>query len=322
MKLIRVFSLAAVLSLTAGCSGGMFGTQPDCGSDETQKLIDQLVKEELEFAVQSNLDSQKELGSYDATQLENAVSRIKVRLEDVRTSRDDPDSSRMACRATLMIDLPKAVESTANEALSMAEMGTVREIANRYKIKRNSGKYASDFDYFVQPTDDGDKLFAEFDDDAPALAFMGEVLGSYLLADEIRAEKIEADKAEAEAKRIEREAREAEEAIEREAEQAFNAEGSAALNAAKVERELASESINAVWDAMPPGAKRDIEKLHDAWVGQMKARCAAQAAGTDTRASMRKARELNCQTNMVRSCTNTLRRNLDSPSRWSYCVIR
>jgi hypothetical protein len=318
----RFFGLAAALSIVSGCSGGLLGGGPDCGSDEAQRLIDQVVKEELEFAIQSDLDSQKELGSYDATQLDNAISRIKLRLEDVRTSRDDPDSSRLACRASLMIDLPKAVESTANEALALAEADTVREIANRYKIKRRSGKYAVEFDYFVQPTDDGDKLFAEIDDDSAALDFMGEVLGSYLLADEIRDQKIEADKAEAEAKRIEREAIEAEEAIEREAEEAFNAEGTAALKAAEVERKLASDSINAVWNAMPPGAKRDIEKLHDAWVGQMKARCAAQAAGTDQRASMRKARELNCQTNLVRSCANSLQRNLESPSRWTYCVIR
>jgi len=320
MKIFRLLGLAAALSLTAGCSD-ILGGDPDCGSDEAQKLIDQLVKEELEFAVQSDLDSQKELGSYDATELENAVSRIKLRLEDVRTSRDDPDSSRLACRATLVIDLPKAVESTANEALSMAEAGTVREIANRYKIKRRSGKFASEFDYFVQPTDDGDKLFAEMDDDAPALAFMGEVLGSYLLADEIRDQKIEADKAEAEAKRAEREAREAEEAIEREAENAFNAEGAAALKAAQVERELASESINAMWKAMSPAAKASIDKQHDAWVSQMNARCAAQAAGTDKRASMRKARELSCQTTYVKNCTNILRRNLSLTNDFWYCKV-
>lgn len=321
MAILRHFGLAATLSLTAGC-GGIFGNSPDCGSEKAQKQIDQLLKEELEFAVQSDLDSKKELGSYDATELENTVKRIKIKLQDVRTSRDDPDSSRLACRATLTVDLPKAVESTANEALSLAELGSVREIANRYKIKRRSGNYASDFDYFIQPTDDGSKLFAEIDDDARSLEFLGEVLATYLLADEIRSEKIEEDKAEAEAKRAEREARDAEEAIEREAEQAFNAEGSAALNAAKVERKLASESINAVWDAMPMAAQRDIDKLHDAWVGQMKARCAARAAGTDQRASMRQAKELQCQTSMVRSCTSTLRRNLNSPSRWSYCTVR
>ena len=322
MSFGRILGAIALITATAACGGGMFGGGPDCGSDEAQKQIDELLKEELEFAIQSDLDSKKELGSYDATELEDAVKRIKIKLEDVRTSRDDPDSSRMSCRATLAVDLPKAVESDANEALAMAELGSVREIANRYKIKRRGGKYASDFDYFIQPTDDGSKLLAEIDDDARSLEFLGEVLASYLLADEIREEKIEADKALAEEQRQEREAIEAEQAMEREATQAFNAEGAAALNAAQVERKLASESINAIWDAMPQGAQSDIEKLHDAWVGQMKARCAAQAAGTDQRASMRKASELQCQTNLVRSCANTLRRNLDNPRRWSYCSIR
>ena len=105
-----------------------------------------------------------------------------------------------------------------------------------------------------------------------------------------------------------------------EAKQAFEAEGAAALNSAQVQRKLASERINAVWTAMPVSFQKDLDSLHNAWVKEMKARCATEAAGTDTRSSMRKARELSCQTRLVRSCASTLERNIRSRStQMHYC---
>lgn len=143
-----------------------------------------------------------------------------------------------------------------------------------------------------------------------------------MLADEIRAERVAADREEAEEKRVELEAKRAVEAAEREEKEAYEGEGTAALNAAKVERELASDEINQVWKSMGKVHQNAIDELHDAWVKQMNARCAANAAGSDSRASMRQARELQCQTRMVKSCSRTLRRNVNSrSSRTSYCRL-
>lgn len=300
-----------------------------CSGDEARELIDGLFKEELEYAVQNQLDKQKELGSYDATELETAVRKLGVNLDDVRTSQDDPNSKRSSCRATIKIDIPNAVERKANETRAMAEIDDVRELANTYKMKRKGGVFAADFEYFIQPTDDGSKLLAEMDDDSAAISFMSEVLASYLLSDEIREEKIEQDQAaaaekavELAAERKEREEERAEQARIAEIDDAFNQEGVAALAAAKVERKLASERIGAVWLAMPQTAKDELEDLHSAWVKQMKARCAVRTAGTDKRASMREARELTCQTGEVRKCATTLEANLRRTSRFQYCSYR
>jgi hypothetical protein len=321
MHRLLTAGLPSLLLLLSACDGSPFGTAKSaCGGDEARAVIDDLLKEELAYSVQSQLDAQKELGSYDATELENAVKRIKIDLADVRTSRDDPESQRYSCRAALTLELPELVEKKANEVRGMADMGTVRELANRYKMKRVGGNYSSEFDYFIQPTDDGKKLFAEMDDDAPALSFLAEVLASYLLADEIREEKIAQDIATAQEERVAREQEMAEKQMEMELNSAFREEGDAALNSAKVQRELASERINAVWNAMDSGATEDLDKVHAAWVKEMKARCATEAAGTDERSSMRQARELQCQTRLVRSCATTLERNIgNSSSQWSYC---
>lgn len=302
--------LSAMIALV-GCNGLLSGQiEAECGSEEARKLVDQLVKEELEVQVQGQLDSEVAIGSYDATALDNAVRKIKVTLEDIRTSRDDPDSSRLACRASVLLVLPGQVEKTANEARIMAELGSIVDVANQYKVKRQRGGFVSDFNYFVQPTDDGRKLFVEVDPDAPPIEFLSEVMTSFLMADEIRAEKIAEDREAAEAERM-----------EREVEQAFVAEADAALNAAQVQRKLASDRIGAVWRAMPREAQRGLGALHNAWVQQMKASCAAQAAGTDERAAMRKAMELNCQAEMVQNCAATLARNTDSSNQWTYCRL-
>jgi len=296
-------------------------TKPEyaaCGSSEAKSLIDKLFREELEYSVQNALDSQKELGSYDTTELDSAVKRLNIALDDVRTSRDDPDSERFSCRATLKLDLPDNVEREANQTRAMAEMVDVRKLANRYKLKRKGQNFTTDFDYFIQPTDDGKKLFAEMDDDAPALQFLGEVLASYLLSDEIREEKIAQDQEEAAEKKELRDQEREEREMEREVGQAIDAEAKAALNSAKVERKLASDRINAVWLGMPGNVQDSLDKVHSAWVQEMNARCQRQAAGTDSRKSMRQAKELSCQTRMVRKCANTLERNINSSRSSSY----
>lgn len=318
---LRALGVIAALALT-GCDGKLLaGADAECGSEDARKLVDELVKEELEAKVQGGLDGEFPLGSYDVTALANVVKRIKLSLEDVRTSRDDPDSSRLSCRAAAVIDLPDELERTVNEVGAMAEMPNVSALSNQYKIKRRSGTYVSEFDYFVQPTDDGSKLYAETDTDSATFSFLGQVIVTYLLADKIREAKIAKDREAAEAQRLELEAKRAEEEMQRESEAAFEAEGAAALSAAEVERKLASDRIGAVWRAMPREAQTDLEALHNAWVKQMKARCAAEAAGSDVRETMRRATELNCQTRLVRSCAATLARNTASSTDWTYCRL-
>ena len=293
-----------------------------CGSDEAKSVIDELFKEELQYAIQNELDKQKELGSYDATELDNAVERLRVSLADVRTSQDDPNSNRFSCRATIQLDIPNEVERKANESLAMAELDNVKALGNRYKMTREGGQFTTDFDYFIQPTDDGSKLLAEMDDDSAVLSFMSEVLAFYLLSDEIREEKIAEDQAEAEEKAKIREEERKKKAMEDEIESAFQQEADAALNAAQIERKLASDRISAVWLAMPQAAQDSLEVRHSAWVQQMKARCATQSAGTDKREEMREARELQCQTKEVRTCANTLERNLSLSRNFYYCTYR
>ena len=313
---MRVFTAlvtaSALFSLSACGNAGLSGAAADCGSEDALQAVDALFKEELQYTLQSNLADQSELGSYDAAALEDAVGGVILALRDVRTSQNDPDSTRLACKATLAVDISDAVEREANEVRIMAELGTVREAANRHRLKNRGGSYTSDFNYFVQPTDNGDKLFAEINTDAAPLKFLAEVIGSYMLADEIREAKIAEDQALAEERRV-----------EREMQNAYEAEGAASLNTAEVERQLASEAIQATYRAMPRSAQDSIEELHSAWVKQMNAQCAADAAGSDERASKRKANELACQTRYVRSCTDILRGNINRRTGdWSYCRIR
>ncbi len=307
MNKLGIILMAGLCFGAAGCTKTKYA---ECGSPEAKKVIDKLFKEELEYSVQNELDSQKQLGSYDSTELEDAVQRLNISLDDVRTSRDDPDSDRYSCSATLKLDIPDRVEKEANETRAMAEMVNVRKLANRYKMKRKGQNYTTDFDYFIQPTDDGKKLVAELDDDAPSMKFLGEVLASYLLSDEIREEKIAQDQAEAAEEKKKRDKERAEQEREREVDEAFNAEASADLAAAKADRKLASDRIGAVWLAMPKDIQQQLDARHSSWVRSMKAKCKLEAAGTDIRKAKREAKELDCQTRLVRSCAKTLERNI------------
>lgn len=308
MRLTIAFLLLACVGLTSACDG-LSRSESECGSEQAQEQVGDLLRQELEYGVQNSLNASYELGSFSTAELETAVNRLQFAVSEVRTTRDDPDSQRLSCRATLSITIPDGVESRANEARTMVDARTVDSLANVYRMTARGGAYNTDFEYFIQPTDDGERLFAEIDSESPTLEFLTEIYASYLMIDEIRQARIEQDQAAA-----------AELAAEREIEEANEARATASLNSARVARQLASERISAVWQGMPRGAQLDLDDLHGAWVREMNARCDVEAAGSDPSAVMREARKLTCQTRHVRSCATTLERNTNSrASTWSYC---
>jgi len=283
----------------------------DCGSPDAQKVIDALIKEELGYFVENELDSSDAIGSYDTAKLEMAVKRLKIMLEDVRTSKDDPDSSRSMCQANLRLTIPENVEQTANNARAMAELDNIRKLANQYKIKRKGQSYEANFEYFIQPTDDKKKIFAEIDDNSPTLKFLGEVLSSYLLADQIRDSRIESDMAEAAEQREIRLAEQAELESEREMGDAIKQQAGAEMNEAKVENKMASDRIQAVWLAIPKETRSRLLPLQRAWIQKKLAQCKVESAGSHEIKEQREANRLRCDTRLTAQRINFLEPNTE-----------
>jgi uncharacterized protein YecT (DUF1311 family) len=261
----------------------------ECGGQETILAVEEMLQKNLEDSVRNQLDSEGSIDGYDSSKLRSGTRQIKVILEDVRTIKDDPDSSRKSCSARVQLTLPNNVIEAADSTRSLAGMSDVKKLAHQNRIERSGNKYGRELEYSIQPTDDGKKIIAETDEDSSLFTFLTELFSSYLLSEEVRNRAIEADKLAAD------EAREAK-MLEEETEGAIKENALANLNEAKVENRLAVERINAIWGAIPKGTKTRLLDLQRAWIRKTAAQCKVEAAGTSELSADRDAVRLRCET--------------------------
>jgi uncharacterized protein YecT (DUF1311 family) len=261
----------------------------ECGGQATISAVEEMLQKSLEDSVRNQLDSEGSIDGYDSSKLRSGTRQIKVVLEDVRTIKDDPDSSRKSCSARVELTLPNNVIEAADSARSLAGMSDVKKLAHQNRIERSGNKYGRELEYSIQPTDDGKKIIAETDEDSSLFTFLTELFSSYLLSEEVRNRAIEADKLAA------NEAREAK-MLEEETESAIQENALANLNEAKVENRLAVQRINAIWGAIPKSTKSRLLDLQRAWIRKTTAQCKVEAAGTSELSADREATRLRCET--------------------------
>lgn len=282
----QLYIVAVGTFLLGGCDSQV---EVECGGLATISAVEDMLQKNLEDSVRNQLDSEGSIDGYDSSKLRSGTKQIKVTLEDARTIKDDPDSSRKFCSARVQLALPNNVVEAADSTRALAQMDDVKKLAHQNRIERSGNKYGRELEFSIQPTDDGKKIIAETDDDSSLFSFLTEVFSAYLLSDEIRNRAIEADKLAA------GEAREAK-MLEDETEGAIKENALANLNEAKVENRLAVERINAIWGAIPKSTKARLLDLQRAWIRKTTAQCKVEAAGTSELSADRDAVRLRCET--------------------------
>jgi uncharacterized protein YecT (DUF1311 family) len=295
---VGLAAMAPIFIFLGSCSHSV---KVDCGGDATITAVEDMFQKELEKSVRNQLDSEGSLEGYDSAKLRTGTKRVKVTLEDVRTVRDDPDSSRQFCSARIMLKIPDTVIEAADSTRNLAKMDTVKKLASQNRVERLGEKYGMELEYSIQPTDDGNKLIAETDGDSSLFTFLTELFASYLLSDEVRNSVIEAEKAEAADAREKRLA-------EEEMDGALKAEASANLNEAKVQYKMSMDRINAIWGAIPKTTRSQLLPLQRAWIKKKEAACRVEAAGSDEQQGNREANRLRCDVRMTDVRSNQLQR--------------
>jgi uncharacterized protein YecT (DUF1311 family) len=282
--LLTVSVLVSVM--LSGCSNGV---EVDCGGEATIAAVEEMLQKNLEDSVRSQLDSEGSIDGYDSAKLRSGTRQIKATMEDVRTLKTDPDSSRKFCSARLQLALPKNVVEAADSTRALAKLDDVKKMAHQNRVDRSGNKYGRELEFSIQPTDDGKKLIAETDEDSSLFTFLTEVFSAYLLSEEVRNRAIEADKLAANEKRETKLA-------EAEVDGAIKEQALANLNEAKVENKMAVERINAIWGSIPKSAKTRLLDLQRAWIRKTTAQCKVEAAGSSELSADRDAIRLRCET--------------------------
>lgn len=295
------------VAMLAGC-GNLSGES--CGGEAAQDAVKQLLLNATADGVRSLLDESSQLGSFDRGKLDAGLARMTVEFADVRTLHDDPDSSRMQCAAKISISYPQSVWRTIDHARTGANAEDRQTVLNRAGITHDASSFSDEFEYSIQPTDDGETVIAEADGDAILIEANSELFATYLLSDEIRRANIESDRQEAEAQAEARAQEEEMAQLAAEEEAAYEDYVGAVLAEVQEENRLAAQTIAATWQAIPQDRRQQMAAAQNAWNARTTAQCRLQAAGTSTERDEIRANQLRCETQAILNRARELERYL------------
>lgn len=283
----RVATIAALALGLAACGKGK---AVQCTAASAQAPVVDIVKEHLEHSVSRALRGNNAGGSL--SKIRAAIAQLVVTIEDIRTSKEDPNSTKRFCTGTLRIRFPADALADADRAREAANLNSVSDLADSSDVERHADSFTSTIEFNVQPTDDGSKVFAETESGNNMFDFASELLSSSLMRaaveDQQRQQQAAADQATADQNAALAEQRDAN------------------LSAAKTENQLAVQTINAVWKALSPGTRSQLMPLQRAWVRKKTADCAVEAASASTDPTDRETARLQCDTRAENERVNYL----------------
>lgn len=176
-RLIASSGLTLAALLAASCS-----QEPvECAASAATAPVVEILKENVELQIREKIGGEGEAGLISSSKIRAALGQLNFLIEDVRTSSQDPNSTKRFCSATLRIRFPVEVIKDAEAARSTAELGGLTELADEHDIERRADSFSSDIEFSIQPTDDGSKVFAETETGTTMLNFASEVLVSALM---------------------------------------------------------------------------------------------------------------------------------------------
>lgn len=281
MRPFKFISAAAIAALLSGC--GVAGA--DCASEASQEVILSILREQVGKAAEADLEAEDGTRLAGSSRIGATVAELEMTIEDIRTTKKDPDSTKRFCAGTARIVAPLTMIQDADQTRKLLDMGDVDSLFEQAGLKRSADALSFDIEYSVQPTDKRDKIYGEVDGAGFQLTALGQLVGAHLARREIEGAT--------QAKAAQDAAAAAETARQVQAAQQADLDLSAAEN------KLAAQKINALWRALPDDTRSQLLELQRAWVRKKAADCDIEAAGASAEAVPREAARLRCDTRMT-----------------------
>ncbi len=223
--------------------------------------------------------------------LSSAISRIGIVIDDVRTEKDDPDSTKSFCKGNLVVTVPPSILADADEANGFLNAGTADAALLAAGLEKLGENFTAPFSFSVQPTDAGDKIFAEVEGLGTLFQSLGDIASSYALLPAI---KMQAAKMQEE-----------QVALLKEKEFQATRQKEADLGMASAENKLVNQEINELWVSFQPDIQSRLITLQRSWVDKKTADCNVKASG-ESDPLVKETVRLRCDTEYTRERTREL----------------
>ena len=298
---IRTVVVAMAALAVVGC-----GKQKSTcsGTDE----LDVLKTSVMDEAEQALTNEKHDDGSavFNGASVRATLSKMSIAFENVRTAKEDPNSTKVFCEGSMKIVVPPEQLQSAEEGRKLAGFGTVAALASTSAMEQEANAFTKSIEYSAQPTDDGEKVYAELTDANSIAEFMSEMVGSSLLKPMLEARKLE----EAKAAEAADQAAETQRLQAEQQQQQLRAEqGAANLSVAQEQNTLANQAINELWKSLSDEDREILVGTQRAWIKKKDVDCKIEAAGRSTDPAEIETTRLNCDTAATKMRIEEIRRS-------------
>lgn len=289
VQLKSLFALAFTSIALASCSAF---SETSCSDEASQGALEKAIREGLEKVALER--AKDEEGNYliSPSSVRASIAKIKLILEDVRTTKEDPESTKRFCTGTLKIVFSPETFRSADASRELLGLPKIVNVIDYAGLEKGADYLKGSLDYSVQPTDDGAKVFAEFEGSDGKLDIFGEVVAASLLRDRIERQQT-VEKQEAEFAR-------------KQEEEAVQAMLIAKLEAAVAQRKASQEAIGVVWNSIDADIRKQLLAQQRAWIKQKDAACRVEGLQYSIEPTEQKTAEANCQARENESRGNQL----------------
>lgn len=290
MKLRLIIAAVSASLMLSGCGKAVVS----CGDETSKAALEAAIRESLEKTTIQRAKPEDGPALISNSAIRASIAKIKLVIDNVRTTKEDPDSTKRFCTGSLKIVFSPEIFADASRAREVAGLTSVEDLADSVDVEKGADYLKSDLDYNVQPTDDGAKVFAEFEDADGKLGVFGEIVAASLLKDVVenqaRQEQEQADQA------------------QREQEAALSAVRSANVEQANLTRQSAEQALSVAWQALDAGVRQRLLPQQRAWIKQKEASCKMRAIQGATDPMEQRTIQFQCEGEMASSRASELQR--------------
>lgn len=261
--------------------------QATCSDDTSKAALEAAIREGLEKSVAARSKDSSGNQIVGFSKIRAAIADLKFVIENIRTTKEDPNSTKKFCTSNIKIVFGTQVFADADKAREIAGLSTLTQAADAAGIEKGADYLQGDLDYSVQPTDDGSKVVAEFEAADAKLDVFGEVVAASLLRSGLEnKQRIDQENAAM---------------ADKQRQDAVNAASRASIEEASVNRKSADDALMAVWKGLDPAVRQQLLPQQKAWIKRKDATCKVQGLQSSTDPTEQQVATLNCITNETQS---------------------
>lgn len=277
MRPIRVHIALLGVLLLSGCGKASVS----CSDADAKSALEVAIREKLEKITVERTRADDGSQPISTSAIRASIAKIKLVIENIRTTKEDPDSTKRFCTGSLKIVFSTKTFGDASKARELVGLTDVETMADAADIEKGADYLKGDLDYNVQPTDDGQKIYAEFEDAENKLQVFGEVVSASLLKSSIETQV--------------RNAKEQEDFARQEEEAALEMQNAANLEQASMVVKSADQALLVAWQSLAPETRKRILPQQRIWIKQKDSSCKVRGLQGSTEAGEQKSIELLCK---------------------------